>query len=500
MTGASFFDLILLFLGLVSTGGLILLAFGIRGQPSFAAPRCRKCNYDLRGLLATAPASLGACPECGAGLDSSDAVSFGRWRRHGRMIVLGVMVMILPWAAGLALTLFRASVTATAFARTSPMNRSTMSVPALLASLRTTVTSPWDWQELQRRLAGGSLTSADAASAVNVLINYLKSENAIGRPRKPLNWPGPFLQAAIARGYISKPQLTTLCQSFYNDSPDLVLRDRFREGEVIHIGQQHSAQPWNLSGMKLCWSLESVVADHSIPLSPTPTYGKNSFGSDLPSGTGPGYFQTLDFSQQLPVGEHQLTFSFVLGTVSDQATFRGTDGKPGTPDKWPNPFCTWKRSFTKKITVVRKDQPVISMVSDDALDPAKTMTLQISEALMRPSSRGAGEIALKWKPSGACPAPISMRVTIRAGDRSISAGAFTYKSDGGSASWGYGGPALVKQPLPPGITTIDVLMTPDPKALEDSPTVNRIWGKPIRINDVPLERFDLKPSPSTLAP
>ena len=42
------------------------------------------------------------------------------------------------------------------------------------------------------------------------------------------------------------------------------------------------------------------------------------------------------------------------------------------------------------------------------------------------------------------------------------------------------------------ITTADVLLTPNPVPFESNPEIDRIWGKPIRFYDVPVERFDLK--------
>jgi hypothetical protein len=64
-----------------SIAGIVLITLGVRGRPIFAAPRCRKCGYDLRNI-SFASDDVGNCPECGTTLSSPDAVTFGRWRRQ----------------------------------------------------------------------------------------------------------------------------------------------------------------------------------------------------------------------------------------------------------------------------------------------------------------------------------------------------------------------------------------------------------------------------------
>jgi len=50
---------------------------------------------------------------------------------------------------------------------------------------------------------------------------------------------------------------------------------------------------------------------------------------------------------------------------------------------------------------------------------------------------------------------------------------------------------------PADLKQVTVRMEPDPVLALERTTANEIWGKPIVLENVPLERFDLKDTPST---
>ena len=74
--------------------GLVLLVWGVprwRESRRSEAPSCRKCEYDLTGLVGgDAPASV--CPECGSDLTRPGAVRKGLRKRRGRT---GMMVALI---------------------------------------------------------------------------------------------------------------------------------------------------------------------------------------------------------------------------------------------------------------------------------------------------------------------------------------------------------------------------------------------------------------------
>src|SRR6266496_5872905 len=166
----------------VALVGLIVLTLGVRGRPDLSSPRCARCSYDLRAVSFMSEQSAGVCPECGAQLSESGAVSFGKWRRQPRLVIGGLTLIALPVLVGLGLGAMPRSRSAAMVAAVGPANRSSQPTSAILASLPKSINAPWDWQELDRRLRAGSLSAADVSSAVGILITQLQADRAAGRP------------------------------------------------------------------------------------------------------------------------------------------------------------------------------------------------------------------------------------------------------------------------------------------------------------------------------
>jgi len=178
-----------------SIAGIVLITLGVRGRPIFAAPRCRKCGYDLRNI-SFASDDVGNFPECGTTLSSPDAVTFGRWRRQPKKIVWGVVFVALPWIIGLAMMFVVRNRMVTAVA--GPGALPSQTTPALIAALPANLNTPWHWQELERRLKANQLTQADVDAAFAALTTSLNADRAIGKDRQPLHWCGNFISAAMA--------------------------------------------------------------------------------------------------------------------------------------------------------------------------------------------------------------------------------------------------------------------------------------------------------------
>ena len=51
--------------------------------------------------------------------------------------------------------------------------------------------------------------------------------------------------------------------------------------------------------------------------------------------------------------------------------------------------------------------------------------------------------------------------------------------------------------LPADVTQINLSFEPEPKGAERYSEVEEMWGSPLEIKDVPLERFDLEKAPAT---
>jgi hypothetical protein len=464
--------------------GIVLITLGVRGRPVFASPRCRKCGYDLRNMQFMS-SEIGACPECGAALSGTEGVTFGRWQRRPKQIVIGILLLALPWAGVIpAMYLFRRAGGPVA----GPTGVAAQTTPALLASLPKAVNSPWEWQELERRLTAGNLTTADVDAAFSALATRLNANRAAGQRRQPPHWYGNFVAAALKSNVPSQPAIDALCQAFYGQVPPMTMRKLAREGEPIPI-VLNEHESWDLNGLRRVWAITDITAGNGSKLMAQQRYGpKAPLPPDALSGSGREGNAQVALVHALAPGEHELTFAYTVGVVPDSTTFVGLDGKPGTPGKWPPAVARWTATVKQKITVVVKDQPLVALVTDPARDPFKSSAIAVEQLLARPSSRGV-ELVIKWKVTSEPSPVVAYRVWLQAGAEKINYGTLVAgKLPDGSIS-SYSSSNVVKS-LPPDLTTVDVLLTPDPKAAEQHIGLEEIWGQPLEIKGVTLERFD----------
>jgi hypothetical protein len=492
-TMAVSFGVIFLLLLLLLIVGALALGMGLRGSPVFTSPRCARCNYDLRAINFMA-SQAGTCPECGADLSGRGAVTFGRLQSRRRLVGLGAVLIVLSLLSAVLIPFLLRQRRAVGVGATASSARST---PALLASLPSTVNQPWDWQELERRLLNNTLTTADVDAAFNVLIADINAKRAAGQYVGSLPWVDGFLKLAIKNGSVSPPVLAKLTQTFYGSGPDVRTRPRWRQGQPIDI-EFDLRQPSNLPGLQLVWSLKDVKAEDGSTLTPRSRYNERAPTAANPdqfSGANQGNSDSAArFTHNLTPGEHELTFTFNLGTVPERSTFRGLDGRPGTADKWPNPTSNWQTVVKKKVIIVSSTEPVIEVINDPRQDPLKLgVKLTIEQALVRPSSRGV-EVVIKFKIDGSADPALAYHVSLLAGDQKIDFGMLlTARTKYGTTS-GMNDTHVFKS-FPADVKSIDVLFTPDPKVAEEYVGIERMWGGEYKIEAVPLERFDLGQPP-----
>ena len=497
MSSYSILPLVPIFIVLFSVAALVLITLGVRGRPVFSSPRCGKCGYDLRNVQFMAQESVGNCPECGASLADATAVSFGKYQRQPRRIVFGIVLLILPWvlAAGLAFYVRSSAVAVRAGATLSPQARASLATPALLASLKTTLNEPWTWQELERRMQRGELSQEDVDAAFGLLIADLNAKRAAGKRPEPLHWADRFIKPAIAGGRVSPERIVALAQSFYGPDPKIVMRDRQREGEPILLSL-NEFQPWNLPGMKQVWALSSVTID-GAPVRPQARYPNFVQQGEQPPPLTPDQLSgsssdapAISLPHALAPGEHELVLTHEMGVVADSATMRGLDGKPGTPDKWPAPFARWQSVVKRKVTVVAKDKPVLTVITDPASNPFTSASLYVQEALARPSSRGV-DLVVKFKPTGTFTPVLSYRIVLETGDgEKIDYGTLVIGRIGTHSYESYSGRKTINA-LDPRVKQVNVILEVNEKAAEGYLDIKEVWGGRHRIDGVKLERFDL---------
>lgn len=450
--------------------GGIWIYRGIRGVAVLSDPKCAKCGYDLRWVD---PKVNVTCPECGADLKARHAVRFGERQRQPRYIVLGLAVMLLPFALVFAL---RFSMVA-GRQRVLP---TTLTNQAIIARLSTTADQPWDWQELERRYTQGKLSNQEAAAAIDALIKYLPTRR--GGLHQPLHWCDKFLSTVDAGGAISNEQLGRLAATFYGQ-PTIRMRPRVHPGTPLMFEIERS-NSWPLMGLQSIRALCRVTLDAGQELIVYEPYGADSrpiSPDSLSKGNGMSISGKL--LPEANPGKHQVTFELDEGVVAQNAEFRTLSGSPGQARYWPKTRHKWSPTISVPIEVVPADVPVIELVTDAALDPMQNGQISATAGLYSHSEGGpAMKLRLTCK---ALQVPLSCAVSVQAGGNEIAQTSLSLSP--GSGSWST---TLEVSRLGSDMTAVDVILKPAPDRAETDLNVERIWGKEIILRGVPLERLD----------
>ena len=477
------FGMILLLVGALCVTGLALLIAGLRGRPALSAPRCARCGYDVRAQAAS-PDGAQACPECGADLHAEGAVSFGAFHRNRRQILAGLALMVIPLLlSGLLLMGLRQPTRRFAG---GPAGVATLNNTQLLAALPGAIDSPWEWQELQRRRTAGQLTGQETDQAVAALINGLKTRRAQGMRQTPLHWAGTFATDAIANQAIPAARVAELMQAFYGDEPSYVFRRKVREGEPLRVSMSVQS-PWNLGNHRAVYSLASIRSrEVDLPLQ---TAAGQTPHPDEYSGMNP-FHPNLVVTQSLPTGIHILEFTWHMGVVTADAVLRGLDGKPGPPEKWPDPLARWQVTTRHEVEIVPRDTPVVDVVTDPALNPFEKGSLAVAQVAVRPASGGV-ELVLTCNLTGPISVPLAYRIWLHPPAEGPPIACGNYVIEGWTGGTHTTTRSVRLSGLDPAIRQADVVMVPDAALAEHYPQIDRIWGQETRINGVKLDRFDL---------
>jgi hypothetical protein len=450
--------------------GIILIVRGWRGTPEFSEPHCRKCDYDVRALDWTADTRI--CPECGSDLTQPKAVRFGHYRRRPKLIWTGVGLCLLPLVL-VGLVVLRNVM---GWRWEKPESNA-----AIIANLSTSADTPWDWRKLEDRYQTGDLSDAEVVAAIDHLIAFLEKKPQQG----PLHWADGFLKLAMGGGLVDDPQLVRLCKAFYGHNPEIRMRTRIGEKRNLDI-EIRSRNSWDLPGVQHVLALRSLTVDGQ-PVTPTSPYdqalGMNAF-------TG-GRHRSFDpvIEEGLSPGTHELTFTYDWGLLVENAPLNPKfNTRPGQKEHWPKPIITWETNDRREVVVVPESEPVVQLVTDARRDPSAGISIERIQVFPYGDKL---RLETKYK-CDSTDIPLCMKMAMRVGDKDYDLGHF-----GREGNWGTSSTQRDIDALPADLTRVTVILTPDAQLAEQNLIANEIWGHPIVINNVPLERFDVseeKPS------
>lgn len=466
--------------------GLFLVYRGIRGVPTLSDPKCAKCGYDLRWVK---PEVNLVCPECGSDLKARRAVRFGDFQRRPRWIVVGLVVILTSVGTPVGFWTVRNISRGVA----GGMPGATTPTKTLITNLATTAAQPWDWNELDRRLAAGQMSGKEVAAAIDQLINNLKSSG--NNASQPLHWSERFIERADKAGLISTEQYGRLAVAYYGSTPVVTTRARVRQGQPLAFEARYGGH-WNLPGMKIIWAVRRVTLNGGRPLAvqePDRLEAKPASPESL-SGTGDWPIRGR-VPMEAPPGKHTLTFEIDMGLVVESVPFRTGTDKPGQTDRWPKTRCTWSKSVPVTVEIVGPDQATVELVSDAGLDPAQQNRLTANGVVYALSDREC-TLDLTYQVKD-LRVPLACKVAVRARGQEFPYDSLQMSAENRNGTW----KCRRKVPLlPPAVTAVDLILTPNVEAAEKQPGYDRIWGKQIILKDVPLRREDLEEGSASSAP
>jgi serine/threonine-protein kinase len=352
--------------------------------------------------------------------------------------------------------------------------------------------SAWPWQELQNRLRDGRLNAVEANQIVAGRAAWMRRDYPNGYDQ-PLFWFGNLLVDLNGRHLITETnKLAFLIAYCGNPSLEPLLRVQEDQRSLQLTCKLHS--PWFFE-LKFGYELLNEVGSVSIDGQAVPM--RAVFGRRWDQQQFVGELKPLN----LAPGKHIVrceTKSALVATAD--MTGLAEDAPSGD---WPPAKRSWSHTCETELEVYAKDAQIVSLTDDPAFDPVANGYLSVSQVIIRPKGWHLTAVVVSGigsKPGQA----VSVEATLRLDGKSIKCGSLmSWKSADGITSWSSGGELKADlDSLDPQIKEAEIVMSPNPKAVESRPGIDRIWGKEIVFSHVPLSRQDLigdKPVETTSA-
>ena len=335
--------------------------------------------------------------------------------------------------------------------------------------------SPWAWQELQRR----PLTPAEANRIMDGVMTWLQQEYPRGR-QEPLSWLDRLLQYLDERSLMNVDQKGRFLQAVNGDlRPEPVLR--LREGaRKVELRVEWRYVWGDLLGFVMMNEMQSATVDGQ-PIELSFDYGRIWDRDELHLG-----LQLPD----LAPGIHKFRLK-VLSALVAKEDLAGL-AKDAPSSEWPPALKRWMRTVEIDLVIHPKHAVIVGQIEDSTLNPMKTGSLAIKQIIIRPKGDQA-QAVVSFSVSENLPVHLSFDVAVRIGGQTVPCGQIWASKRADGRIHQSSGTELTAElmPLDPKIQTADVILTPNPEAVENIPSVDRIWGGEIVFSNVSLVRQDL---------
>lgn len=447
-----------------------LLAFGLRGRLIAAGPHCRRCGYDLAGLLGS-DRGAPSCPECDAGLGGGHGVREGLRRRRRAAIALGVLLVLV--GAGAPVVTYAAGKNATWYRQLAPLWW-------VMQEARGGSTDAA--AELLRRMKLGAVPRTRDPQIERLLIKQVEAQT-------PLDgvW-GDLLAHAVSTGVFTQAQRERLIRSSHTFTThvrrlhrsgdritfaiegtpvyDRFLLSRLGVGEMgidqadLYIGDEGLDPATPRRGVSLTTSFSGY------PL-PSPSGGNTrlSMSPSAPDGTIAG---------PLPVGEHRVSILFT----------------PRYDD------ITLPMKHTHTIEIVPDDVPIVELAPyppeqvQRLLDSFRIGPLRVFDPGDRAGRGSLGGVGLSYQIETP-EIPLASEVLVRVDGEEFPIGEVAQTASAVSHASGRVSPERRLYPaprLPADVTRVDVVFRASARAAERKSELERIWNGEVVFRNIPVER------------
>ncbi len=335
--------------------------------------------------------------------------------------------------------------------------------------------SPWPWHELQTR----SLSPSDASQIMSGLTGWLK-ESQTNDPPQPLHYIDQIADSLARRHLVTDEERIQFVQAVHGEirGPRFL---RAREGSNLLKVKGKIRYLWNDSWLNLVLMNEVQGATVDGQSASIRHLGDWAWRND-----------DLNHGLALPSlapGSHKVKVE-VLSALVAKDDLPGLSNTAPSSD-WPKAARRWTRTLEINLVIHPRDALMVHQTQDPALDPTNDNRLAIESILIRRDGPRARAV-FEFKFAQTLPVHLSFDVSLRITGQTISCGTFWVNvRPQGSATYNAQKSVVLDRP-PANLREAELVLTPNPAAVEEIPTVDRIWGKEIVFKHVPLKRLDLE--------
>jgi hypothetical protein len=346
------------------------------------------------------------------------------------------------------------------------------------------VKSAWAWNELRDRERAGRISQLEAVEIIDELTSWIQREYPSGYD-EPTFWFGDLLKYLNTDHLLPETNVLAYLVACCG-TPSIEQLPRVRQNTSnLNLQCKWRMPYYNPSslGFELLNEMSAISIDGEA------VQVKNS-NNNMGKSWG-DYSNSINISN-LGRGKHKIRCE-IKSSLVDPGDLAGfADNTPSSD--WPPSKYLWNRTAEAEFTVYSKDEILVNLTEDASLDPSAD--LSVEDILIR-NQNGALKAVVSIKKEPNPEQPLSVDVTLHLSRRSYECGTLfivgRHTSLGSIATYRSSSPKVVDiSALETNVTEAEIVLTPNPSAVESFAEVDRIWGKPIVISHIPLKRYDLQ--------